>query len=510
MPVRVDYRLSVSLVGTVLKYMAVPLLAPLATAVIYGESVLPFVVTMAVALVAGTALERLHPEPELGYREGFLFVALTWLAVPLLGTIPYLVAGDGTVATPVNALFESMSGFTTTGATVLDDISVETHTRSILLWRQLSQWLGGLGIIVLMVAILPRLSVGGTQVMEEEAPGFNIEKLTPGIQETARALWKIYIGFTLLAFVLYYGWSVVGVEPNMDLYNAIAHALTTMPTGGFSPEGRSVEAFGPAVQWTVMPFMLLAGTNFALFWHAFDGRPERLYRNTEFRAYVKAILGVGAALFVLLVTGVGLSGIAPALDRLPGAVEPSARHALFQSLSIVTTTGYASTDFNAWSAPTQTLLLFAMFLGGSVGSAAGSIKIVRWYVVKRSIQRELYQNVHPSAVIPIETSTDVLDERTVQGLLAFTLLFLLLFALSTLLLYFDAVRIGLDLTPLEATSAAIATLGNVGPGFGIVGPMNGYLDFSDASKLYMVFLMWIGRLEILSVLVILTPSYWRG
>ena len=508
MAVRVDYRLSVSLVGSVLKYMAIPLLAPLLTALLYGESVLPFVSTIVVALVVGTALERLHPEPELGYREGFLFVALTWLAVPLLGMIPYLVAGDGTIAHPVNAFFESMSGFTTTGATVLSDISVETHSYSILLWRQLTQWLGGLGIIVLMVAILPKLSVGGAQVMEEEAPGFAIEKLTPGIRETARALWKIYIGFTLLALALYYGWHLLGFAPNMGPYNAIAHALTTMPTGGFSPEARSVEAFSPVIQWTVMPFMIVAGTNFALFWHAFDGNPERLFGNTEFRAYVKAFSGVAVLLFVLLFTGIGEAEIPANVARLTGSVEASARHALFQALTFITTTGYASMDFNTWSLPTQTVLLFAMFFGGSVGSAAGSIKIIRWYVIKRVISRELYQDVHPSAVVPIKTSTEILDEDTVQGLLAFTLLFLVLFAVSTVLLYFDTVRTGLDLSPLEATSMAMATLGNIGPGFGIVGPMNGYLPFSHAAKLYMSFLMWIGRLEILSVLVILTPSYW--
>ena len=509
MAVRVDYRLSVSLIGTVLKYMSIPLLAPLATAILYGESVLPFVVTIAVALVVGTALERLHPEPELGYREGFLFVALTWLAVPLLGMIPYLVAGDGVIAYPVDAFFESMSGFTTTGATVLESISVDTHSRSILLWRQLTQWLGGLGIIVLMVAILPQLSVGGAQVMEEEAPGFSVEKLTPGIQETARALWKIYIGFTMLAFVLYYLWHLLGFAPNMDFYNAVAHALTTMPTGGFSPEGRSVEAFSPVIQWTVMPFMIVAGTNFALFWHAFDGRPERLYENTEWRSYVKAFTTVGVLLFVLLVTGIGMAEIPTNVGRLTGSVEASARHAIFQSLTFITTTGYASMDFNTWSLPTQTVLLFAMFLGGSVGSAAGSIKIIRWYVIKRVISRELYQDVHPSAVVPIKTSSEILDEETIQGLLAFTMLFLALFAVSTVLLYFDTVRSGLALTPLEAMSMTMATLGNIGPGFGIVGPMNNYLPFSDAAKLYMAFLMWIGRLEILSVLVILTPSYWR-
>ncbi|WP_339102442.1 TrkH family potassium uptake protein [Haloterrigena salinisoli] len=508
MDLHVDYRVSVSLVGTVLKYTTVPLFLPLAIAVIYGESVLPFVVTILVALAAGAGLERLHPEPELGRREGFLFVALTWLAVPLVGMLPYLVAGQGTIASPTNALFESMSGFTTTGSTVLGEISFERHSRSILMWRQLTQWLGGMGIIVLMVAILPQLSVGGAQLMEEEAPGFSLERLSPGIRETARALWRIYIGFTVLAFGLYYALHLVGLAPNMDLYNAVAHALTTMPTGGFSPEARSVEAFSPFIQWAVMPFMLIAGTNFALFWHAFNGRSERLFGNAEFRSYVGLVGLVGAVLLAFLVTGLGLAVTPENVGVIPGNLEASARHALFQSLAFITTTGYASMDFNTWSESTQTVLLFAMFLGGSVGSAAGSIKIVRWYVIQRVIRRELLTDVHPNAVLPIRVSGEVLDEETIHGLLSFTLLFLVLFAVSTILLYFDTHRIEENLTALEVMSATIATLGNIGPGFGIVGPMNSFLPFSNAAKLYMVFLMWIGRLEILTVLVVLTPSYW--
>ena len=505
----VEYRTSLSLVGSVVKYLSVPLTFPLAVAILYRESVLPFVVAIAVAIVAGSALERLDPEPELGHREGFLLVAVTWLAVPLVGMIPYLVAGRGTIAAPVNALFESMSGFTTTGATVLEEISFERHSRSILMWRQLTQWLGGMGIIVLMVAILPQLSVGGAQVMEEEAPGLSIERLTPHIRQTARALWKIYLAFTILAGALYYGLHLVGVAPNMSLYNAVAHALTTMPTGGFSPEARSIEAFSPVIQWTVMPFMIVAGTNFALFWHVLHGNPDRLFGNSEFRSYLGAMGVVGVLLAVLLFAGLGLEEVPAEVAPIPGAVEPSLRQALFQALALITTTGYASMDFNTWSAPTQTILLFSMFLGGSVGSAAGSIKIVRWYVIQRIVRRELFTTVHPEAVRPIRISSGILDEDTINGLVAFTLLFLALFAVSTVLIYLDSLRVGISMTTLEAMSVAIATLGNIGPGFGIVGPMNNYLPFSDTAKLYMVFLMWIGRLEILSVLVILTPSYWR-
>ena len=351
----VDYRTSLGFLGSVLVYLSATTLLPLATAVVYGESVLPFVVTGGVMLGLGFGLRRLRPEPDLGHREAFLLVALTWLVVPLVGMLPYLVAGNGTVAHPVNALFESMSGFTTTGSTVLDSISFETHSHAILMWRQLTQWLGGMGILVLMVAILPELSVGGAQVIGEESPGLSIEKLTPRIQDTARALWGIYVAFTLLAIVVYYALHLLGpvvglpnLAPNMDLYNAVAHGLTTLPTGGFSPEGRSVEAFSAAVQWAITLFMVVAGTNFALFWYVRNGRPRRLVGNDEFRSYLLAMVGVAGLLAALLYAGVGLASDPANVAPIVGEVENALRQAVFQTVAIVTTTGYASMDFNTW------------------------------------------------------------------------------------------------------------------------------------------------------------------
>ncbi|NHN43560.1 TrkH family potassium uptake protein [Halorubellus sp. JP-L1] len=510
----VDYRVSVAFVGSVLKYLAVAPLFPLAVALYYGEDPLPFVATIAVMFASGAVLERVDgagTDDDLGNREAFLLVGLAWLVVPIVGTTPYLVAGNGTVAMPVNALFESMSGFTTTGATVLGEISVDRHGHGMLMWRQLTQWIGGMGILVLMVAILPELSVGGAQVINQEAPGLSLDKLTPRIQKTARALWVIYAGFTLLAAAVYFALHLAGVAPNMDLYNAVAHALTTLPTGGFSPQARSVEAFTPAVQWAVMPFMLVAGTNFALFWYVLKDGPRRLMENAEFRSYLLAIVGFGAVVSALLFAGVGLNEVPANVDAIPGNAENALRQGLFQVLAIVTTTGYASMDFNTWDPSAQTILLFAYFLGGSAGSAAGSIKIVRWVLVKKAVLRSLFTSIHPDAVRPVRFQGDAVDEETILDVLVFVLLFLSLFALSTILLYLDSLRtVDVSLTGLEAMSVAIATLGNVGPGFGPVGPMDSFLPFSNASKLYMVFLMWIGRLEVVSVLVILTPSFWRS
>ena len=357
--------------------------------------------------------------------------------------------------------------------------------------------------------------------MARGAPGPGIEKLTPRIAETARALWGAYLGFTVLEIVLLYGLHLGGMAPAMDVYNAVSHGLTTMPTGGFSPEARSIEAFSAAVQWIIIPFMIAAGTNFALFWHALTGDPKRLPGDSEFRFYVGAMAVLSALVALFLFVGNGVAAFAPpnttydasylagVRATLIGNAEPALRHAIFQTVSLVTTTGYASIDFNAWGASAQYLLLFGMFVGGSAGSTGGGIKVVRWYVILKSIRRELFTTAHPEAVRPVRLAGRTVDERAIRGIYTFTVLYLVLFFVATGLVFLDAGRVGLSLSVLEAMSAVAATLGNVGPGFGLVGPMGSDLDFSAASKLFMVALMWLGRLEILPVLVCLTPEYWR-
>jgi trk system potassium uptake protein TrkH len=525
--VRVDWRASLSLIGTVLKYLAVPLAVPLLVGVVYGSDVFVFILTAVLTLLVGTGLEQLDPEPDLGAREGFLMVAGAWLGVAVVGAVPYLLAAHGipgvlaassptsTLANPVNALFESMSGVSTTGATVLGEISLDQHSHAILIWRQLTQWLGGMGIIVLAIAILPELSVGGAQLMETEAPGVGIEKLTPRIAETARALWIAYFAFTALEIVLLYGMHVAGpllgmpdLAPNMGAYNAVAHGLTTLPTGGFSPEADSIAAFSAAVQWVVIPFMVVAGTNFALFYAVFEGELGELIEDAEFRAYT----GVVAVLTAVL-AGVLFLGGAPALDLggiVEGNVENAVRQALFQSLAMVTTTGYATSDFAMWGDAAKYIMLLAMFIGGSGGSTGGGIKIIRWLVITKAIRRELFTTSHPEAVQPIRLAGNVVDEDAVRGVMSFTLLYFLLFGVGTVLISLDAARIGYDINTLEAMSATASTIGNVGPGFGSLGPFGSYLQFPDSSKLLMVFLMWIGRLEIIPVLVLLTGGYWRS
>ncbi|ELZ09791.1 cation transporter [Natrinema thermotolerans DSM 11552] len=512
MRLRTDWRASVALVGTVLKYLSVPLVLPLVVALIYRDPVVPFVATIALTIAVGEGLERLSPEPDLDIREAMLFVAISWLAVAVVGAVPYVIAGWGTESTlahPVNALFESMSGFTTTGATVLGEISLERHSHAIMMWRQLTQWLGGMGIIVLMVAILPEIAVSGAQLVESEAPGPELQKLTPRIAETARILWLVYFAFTVVYIAILYGLHLAGAAPNMGLYNAIAHGFTTLPTGGFSPEADSVAAFSAAVQWTAVPFMIIAGTNFALFWHVFSGEGHRFVRNSEFRAYITAIAGLTA-----LLAGMLYVGTAPALAELGGVTEGvfenSLRQSAFQISSLLTSTGYATSDFVDWSSTGKIVLLFAMLVGGCAGSTGGGVKVVRWLIIFKVLRRELFTASHPEVVRPIRLGGNVVDEDAIRGVLGFTFMYLIIFAGATLLIALDVSRASAiaNFSPLEAFSASLATIGNIGPGFGHLGPFGSYLDFPVPSKLLMIFLMWIGRLEIIPVLILFTGGFW--
>ena len=498
-----DWQASGSLIGTILKYLSGTMLIPLIVAVIYGEAIWVFVASILLTLLLGVGLEGLDTDPDIGPTEALLLVSLAWLAAAVVGAIPYVLAGYGTTSTlahPINALFESISGFTTTGATVLGSIGVDSHSHAIMLWRQLTQWLGGMGIIVLMIAILPEVAVNGAELMKSEAPGPELQKLTPKIAETARALWLIYFGFTLLLIALLYALHLLGQAPEMTFYNAVAHGFSTLPTGGFSTKADSIAAFSAVVQWVIIPFMVIAGVNFALFWQVLHGEWRALTDNVEFRAYAGAI-----AVLIAVVAVVLIGGAAPPLDRggvTGGLTENTLRQAAFQIGSLLNSTGYATSNFAEWAPHGQLVLLFAMFIGGSAGSTGGGIKVIRWLVVLKSLRRQLYTSLHPDAVRPVRLGGRVIDEDAIRGITVFTLLYILLFFVAAVFLALDSARIGYQLSVLEAVSASLATLGNIGPGFGSVGPFGSYLQFSPVSKLVMIFLMWIGRLEIVPVLAL--------
>jgi trk system potassium uptake protein len=496
--VSVDVLGSFNLVGALIKYLSLSLVVPVAFAIGYSEPVWPFVLAGVVGGGFGWLLERLTKGKEhVGIREGFLVVSLTWLAAAALGALPYIFSGEDQISSPLDAYFEAMSGFTTTGATVLTD--VEALPNSLLIWRQLTQWLGGMGIIVLALAVLPRLRVGGRQLLEHELPGPEFDQMTTRIRDTARRLWGLYVALTLAMVALLTAFAWTGIDDRMSPFEALAHSLTTLPTGGFSTEARGAEAFGAASQWVIVAFMVLAGANFALLYRAFvRGHVRPLVRDEEFRLYLT------------LLTLASLVAVAELWTEGVAKGEEAVRASTFQVVSMMTTTGAASTDFNLWPIFASITLVAVMFFGGSAGSTAGSVKVVRHLLIGRILRRELDQTVHPEIVGRVRLNGVPVDERTLRAILGFVLLYVGVFALGTFVLIGDAARIDLELRLLDAVAAAATTLGNVGPAFGFAGPMGSFDPFSNVSKLAMIVLMWLGRLEIIPVAVLLSRHYWRA
>jgi trk system potassium uptake protein TrkH len=492
----VDVLSALNLVGALTKLLSLAFAFPLVLALLYGDSLWPWLASAAVGGAFGAALEWLsRGHDRVGTREGFLVVSLTWLVAAGLGALPFLFSGEAQLARPLDAYFESMSGFTTTGATLLTD--VEALPRSLLMWRMFSQWLGGMGIIVLFMAVLPRLRVGGRQMFESELPGPELE-LSTRIQDTARRLWLLYVGLSVAEIVVLttLGWA--GVDQRMNLFEAVAHTFSTMPTGGFSTQARSVEEFAAASQWVMAFFMAVAGANFALTYRALLRRqPGVFVRDEEFRLYV-GLLTLGSLLLMLELL---------ARDLFAG--EAALRHAVFQAVSMMTTTGLASADFNLWGLLAAVVLVALMLFGGSAGSTAGSIKVIRHLLLGRILRRELDLSIHPELVSRVRYNAKPVQGHILRAVQSFVMLYVGVFALGTFLLVADAARVGLDLRLIDAVAVAATTLGNVGPAFGFAGPMGSFEPFSDVSTAVMVVLMWVGRLEIIPVAVLLTRSYWR-
>jgi trk system potassium uptake protein TrkH len=498
MRVRVAWRVSLRLAGITLLYLTVPLAFPLALAVHYREPLAPFLITLIVTLGLGVGMRAIGDDADLRVREAFLATSLIWFFVAVVGAIPFVVAGDGATATPTNALFESMSGITTTGATVMLDFDV--HARSVMMWRQLVQWLGGLGILILTTAVLSEAGVAGAQLVETESWTPTVTKLTPRIAGTARILFGLYAAITALVVLALYALYLAGLAPNMTLYNAVAHAFTSVSTAGFSTEPESAGAFTPVAQWVLVAAMFVGGTSFFLIYLAAVDELDRFRRNEEFHFYVATVLIASGLVVAALV-----------FDRsITYGLEETVRHAVFNALSILTTTGYASTDFDLWSPAAKHVLFTCMFLGAMVGSTTCSIKLLRWLVVIKTLRRDLFTSVHVDAIRPVRISSNPIDEETITDVYGFVLLSLLFVFGLTVFVVIDAARVGLDISEFEAMSAAASTFLNVGPAFGIAGPYESYHAFPRTTKVAMILLMWIGRIEIIPVLVLLTASFWRS
>lgn len=495
----VDVLGSLALSGRMLKYLSAAVLFPIVIALGYGESVWPYVGAGLITLAVGHALEQAGGNPdEIGIREGYLVVSLMWLLAGGLGALPYLLSGDPQLDRPVDAYFEAMSGFTTTGASILTDVEGLDH--ALAMWRQLTQWLGGMGIVVLALAVLPRLRVGGRQLLENELPGPEFDQLFSRIRDTARRLWFLYVGISLVQIVTLtiVGWA--GLDGEMSLYEAVAHTFSTMPTGGFSTQARSIEAFGAWSQWIFIVFMTVAGANFALWYRTLvRGQWRAPVQDEEFRIY-------------LVVAALASAFVATELwtEDLVHGVEAGVRHALFQVVSLMTTTGFASVDFAAWSQLALMASIGLMFVGGCAGSTGGAIKVVRHLLLAKVLRRELLQTVHPEEIVPIRLNGRVVDERTLRAVIVFIMLYIGAFVVGATLIAMEAALRGPAVSALDAIAVSATTLGNVGPGLGIAGPMGSFESFGDFSTVIMTVLMWLGRLEVIPVIVLLTHRYWRA
>ncbi|MDG2444697.1 MAG: potassium transporter TrkG [Flavobacteriaceae bacterium] len=428
-------------------------------------------------------------------KEGYLIVTLGWLTLSFTGMLPYLFSG--TIPSVTNAFFETLSGYSTTGSSILTDI--EAMPKGILFWRSVTHWIGGMGIIVLTIAILPLLCIGGMQLFMAEAPGPSADKLHPRITDTAKRLWLIYVALTFVEFFLL---KVAG----MSWFDAINHAMATVSTGGFSTKNNSLSYWNamPMVQYVVIFFMFVAGTNFVLTYFALKGKVRKVIQSEEFRYYFFGIVSMTAlvAVIILFFQDETLQTTV-AHPAIYGATESAIRHALFQVTSIITTTGFVTADFTMWSFFATGIFFALFFVGGSAGSTSGGIKIVRHIVMLKNSFLEFKKTLHPSAIIPVRYNEKAVSQTIVFNILSFFVIYMLIFMISSVVLTF----LGLDF--ISALGAAASSLGNIGPAIGSVSPVDNFAHLSAGAKWFCSFLMLIGRLELFTVLILFTPFFWR-
>ncbi|MGA1862278.1 TrkH family potassium uptake protein [Deferribacter thermophilus] len=420
-------------------------------------------------------------ENNLSTKDGFLLVSLSWLLASIIGALPFYFSGA--IPSFVDAFFETMSGFTTTGASILTNI--EALPKSILFWRSLTHWLGGMGIVVLTVAILPLLGIGGLQLIKAEAPGPTVDKITPRIGETAKYLWFIYVGFSALETILL-------LFGGMNLYDALTHTFGTMATGGFSTKNSSVAHFNSAyIDYIITIFMILAGINFSLHYKLLTGNIKEIISDSELKAYLTIFI-VATLLLSYDLTKNHFNNIWNAL-----------RYGSFQAASILTTTGYATYDYEKWPAMSRTILFLLMFIGGCSGSTGGGIKVIRVFTLFKQSLIEMKYLIRPKGIFTLRLSGSVVKKDIVYAISGFFFLYIAIVLTVALLVSLEDVDI------LTSISSALATVGNIGPGFGKIGPTENYAFYSDFSKWVLSFAMMIGRLEIYTVLVLFTPHFWK-
>ncbi|MFH6983159.1 TrkH family potassium uptake protein [Marinoscillum sp. 108] len=480
-----NYRVIINILGTLLMLNGMFMLSCIPFSLYYKEGDL-FSIILSATITASFGFlmwffTKNSKNKELRKRDGYLVVTFGWLIMSFFGSLPYILSGS--IPNLTDAFFETLSGFSTTGATILTDI--EAVHKGILFWRSLTQWIGGMGIIVLTVAILPILGIGGMQLFVAEAPGISPDKLQPRIKETAKRLWFIYLGLTLTETVLLW----VG---GMTFYDAINHGLTTMATGGFSTKNASIAYYAsPYIQYVIILFMFLAGTNFTMTYLVLHKKFRKVFQNEEFRFYSGFCLVAGLVIGIVI------------FSQGHDTFEKSIRDSLFQVVSIITTTGFITADYTSWTPFITILFVVMMFFGASAGSTAGGVKIVRHIILVKNSLMELKRQLHPNAVIPIRLNGKAVSREITYNILAFIMIYISIFALGSVVMG----MLGADFN--TAIGSVATCLGNIGPGIGDVGPVDNFASISAPGKWVLAFLMLLGRLELFTVLMLFTPYFWK-
>lgn len=464
-------------------FLAASMLLPIPVSLYYGgNDYIALLISAGITFtggVTGYKLTRFHED--LRAKEGFAIVTFGWLIFSLFGSLPFYLSGA--IPSFTNAFFETISGFTTTGATILTDIEALPH--GLHLWRSLTHWIGGMGIIVLSLAILPFLGVGGMQLFKAEVPGPVADKLTPRVTETAKILWGVYVLITVIEM----GLLMLG---GMGVFDAVCHALATMATGGYSTRNASVGAYDSAyIDYVITFFMFVAGVNFSLHYRFLRGDFWAYWRNKEFRYFV-AIIAIAIAIISL-----------DTYINIYGSLTETFRFVSFQVLAITSTTGFGTADYEQWSFNSQFVLFLLMFMGGCAGSTSGGMKVMRIYLLVKFVQTEIVRLIHPHAIVSVRLNNEVIPRDVAMNILGFFILFMFIFAAGV----FSLTALGVDL--LTSLGAVIACLGNIGPGLNLVGPTDNYDHLPELGKWLLSFFMLIGRLELFTVVVLFSPSYWR-
>ncbi|MCD4769067.1 MAG: TrkH family potassium uptake protein [Bacteroidales bacterium] len=478
-------KIIIKVLGMLLLLEGICMSSVIPVSLVYGDGdAMSLIISSAITLIIGiSAIVFVKAdESNIGRREGYFIVTLTWVIFSIFGSLPFIISGA--IPQYTDAFFETMSGFTTTGASILTDIESLPH--GLLFWRSMTQWLGGMGIIVLSLAILPVLKIGNMQLFNAEVPGPTPDKFHPKIKETAKRLWLIYAIFTLAETLLLW----IG---EMNLFDAACHSFTTMATGGYSTKNASIAAFSsPYTHYVITLFMLIAGTNFALAYFGMHGKIRKIIGNEEFRFY----------LFIVFISILTVATVLYFHNNT--TAEKSFRDAAFQVISIITTTGYSTVDFSLWGTFLVLLLFILMFTGGSAGSTGGGIKMVRLLLLVKNSRQELKRLIHPNAVLPIRFNHKIVPQKVVFNILAFIVFYFFITGISAMII----AGMGYDFA--TSFSSAAATLGNIGPGIGDVGPVMNYAHFPVFGKWFFSFLMLIGRLELFTVLILFSRSFYRN